>query len=111
MSKPTITISDELTPEEREQRRGDIIMKATQAYTDLVSQIMDEPVHVVILSRPVGRKRTPPGITSHSPGPIVYEMLVDGLKGMTEAMQKDTSVIEDANGKRMVHDPKIKLTH
>lgn len=109
--KPTLTLNAELTPEQREQKQGEIIMKATRAYADLVSQIMEEPVHVVMLSRPVGRKRTPPGIASHSPGTVVYEMLVDGLTGMTEAMQEDTSVIEDAHGKRMVNDPKIKLTH
>lgn len=98
--------------EDLEEKRQQLVMKSTKAYQDLLSQIMEHPVEVVILSRPaITKKRISPAISSYADGKAVYEMCIDAVKGMTENMEETTSVIEDASGKRLQKDPKIKLSH
>lgn len=98
--------------EDLEEKRQQLVMKSTKAYQDLLSQIMEHPVEVVILSRPViTKKRVSPAISSYAPGTAVYEICIDAVKGMTEEIEETTSVIESADGKRIIKDPKIKLSH
>jgi hypothetical protein len=103
-----MTDGKKTTPEQLEQNRQQMVMKATKAYEDLLAQLVGHPVDVVIIWTPkITKKRVSPAIATYTPGGKVYAMLLDTIKKMTESMQNETSDIEDVKGKRIRYEPKI----